>query len=250
MTDTKSVLVDGKTAGYYETLLDDIHLNPARAGLIRGSEGQSLMDYPWCSVAGGYLLLPKNRPKWLAAAEELATLGLPDTVNGRRQFVERLDRRAVQEGEKSGLPPTDAEADARMSHLRRGWYWGSRQFAETVLKMGEKAIGKGKSRAYSRTKERRAHDVCRAEKSIEAGLKAAGMSEESLVQTKGSDPRKAILAKLLWENTTVSQTWIARRLEMSSAANVARILHKSGRQGLKRRLDEAFVKFIEREIAH
>jgi len=100
------VLVDGKTAGYYETLLDDIHFNPARAGLIRGSEGQSLMDYPWCSAAGGYLILLKNRPKWLAAAEGLATLGLPATVSGRRQFVERLDRRAVAES----LPGMDRPA--------------------------------------------------------------------------------------------------------------------------------------------
>ena len=246
----KSVLVDGKTAGYYETLLDYIHLNPARAGLIRGSEGQSLMDYPWSSVAGGYLLPPKKRPEWLAAGEGLASLGLTDTVGGRRQFLERLDHRAVEEGEKCGVPPSNVEADARMSHLRRGWYWGSCQFAETVLKLAEKAIGKGKSRGYSRTKERRAHDECRAEEIIKERLKAAGMSEESLAQTLGSDPRKAALAKVLWNNTIVSQTWIARRLEMCSAANVGRILHKSDWQGLKPRLDNQLVKFIEREIAH
>lgn len=133
----KSVLVEGKTAGYYQTPLDYIHFNPARAGLIRGSEGQSLMDYPWSSVAGGYLLPPKKRPKWLAAGEGLASLGLTDTVGGRRQFVEHLDYRAVKEGEKSGVPPNNEEADARMSPLRRGWYWGSRQFAESVLKLAE-----------------------------------------------------------------------------------------------------------------
>ena len=246
----KSVLVEGKTAGYYETLLDYIHLNPARAGMVRGSEGQSVMDYPWSSVAGGYILSPKNRPKWLAAGEGLAAFGLTDTVSGRRQFVERLDRRAVEEGERSGEPPSDAEADARMSNLRRGWYWGSRQFAETVLKMGEKAISKGKSRAYSRTKERRAHGQSQADEILKAGLKAAGMSKESLAETKGSDPRKVALAKLLWEKTAVTQTWIAERLEMSSAANVGRTLHKWRWPGLNRRLEKGLREFIEREIAH
>ena len=76
------------------------------------------------------------------------------------------------------------------------------------------------------------------------------MSEESLAQTLGSDPRKAALAKVLWNNTIVSQTWIARRLEMCSAANVGRILHKWDSQGLKLRLDNQIVKFIERKIAH
>jgi hypothetical protein len=33
------------------------------------------------------------------------------------------------------------EADARCSHLRRGWYWGSQVFAEEMLKMAGKALG-------------------------------------------------------------------------------------------------------------
>jgi len=76
------------------------------------------------------------------------------------------------------------------------------------------------------------------------------MSEESLTQIKGSDPRKAVLAKLLWKKTTVSQSWIARRFEMSSAVNVCRVIRKSNWQSLNRRLDKAFAKFIEQEIAH
>ena len=38
----KAVLVEGKQAAYYETLADYIHLNPARAGLIKPKEGESL----------------------------------------------------------------------------------------------------------------------------------------------------------------------------------------------------------------
>ena len=52
----KSVIVEGKDPWYYTTLLDYIHLNPVRAGLVKVSEGQSVLDYPWCSVASGYAL--------------------------------------------------------------------------------------------------------------------------------------------------------------------------------------------------
>ena len=46
----KAVLVEG--AGYYyETLLDDVHLNPVRAGLADRRKGQSVLDYAWSSVS-------------------------------------------------------------------------------------------------------------------------------------------------------------------------------------------------------
>jgi REP element-mobilizing transposase RayT len=46
----KAVLVEG--AGYYyETLLDYLHLNPVRAGLVDLGRGQSVLDYAWSSRA-------------------------------------------------------------------------------------------------------------------------------------------------------------------------------------------------------
>src|SRR5436190_17849671 len=51
----KAVLVEG--AGYYyETLLDYIHLNPVRAGLVKVRRGQSVLEYPWSSVSAGHAL--------------------------------------------------------------------------------------------------------------------------------------------------------------------------------------------------
>lgn len=246
----KSVLVEGGKAAYYEALLDYIHLNASRAGLVRAARGQSVLDYPWSSVAGGYGLRPEKRAKWLAAEDGLATSGLADTVRGRREFVERLDRRALEEGASSGIPPTKGEADARMSHLRRGWYWGSQEFAARTLKIAGKLIGKGRSRAYSRTKERQAHGEQAAEELIATGLRVEGMTQKALAQTKGSDPRKVALAKLTWEKTTVSQGWIAARLGMASAANVGRLLHKTDWKRLERRVSGALRIYIHTELAH
>jgi REP element-mobilizing transposase RayT len=41
----KAVLVQGEEPGYYQTLMDYIHLNPVRARLIRPQRGQSVLDY-------------------------------------------------------------------------------------------------------------------------------------------------------------------------------------------------------------
>ena len=220
----KSVLVQGEDRWHYQTLMDYIHLNPVRARLVRPKAGQSVLDYPWSSVAGGYVLPGSKRPKWLAAEAGLEAFDCKDTVAGRRQMVERLDRRAVQEAIKScGVPVMPEEVDARCSHLRRGWYWGTQGFAEKMRALVEK-VSKGKarrSRAYQATPESRAHGLDEAERWLAEGLGVAGLSPDDLAGLKGSDPRKLVLAKLLWQRTVVSQEWIAEKLWMRSAANVS-----------------------------
>jgi len=47
---------------YLRTLIDYIHLNPVRAGLISPDRDQSVLDYPWSSVAKGYALPPTTLP--------------------------------------------------------------------------------------------------------------------------------------------------------------------------------------------
>ena len=223
----KSVLVEGG-GYYYQTLLDYIHLNPVRAGIVRPSAGRSVLDYSWSSVAGGYALGSGKRAPWLAAAEGLEAFGCADTTKGRRRFVERLDRRAVEEAAaKVGVPELSPEVDARCSHLERGWYWGSQAFAERMLEIGEKLIGRPKSRGYGSTGERRAHGEARASEILRAGLQLFEMDEEEMAGTAGSDERKVAIAKLIWERTTVSQKWIAARLAMGSGSNVSQQIGRS-----------------------
>lgn len=116
----KSLLVEG--AGfYYEALVGYIHLNPARAGLVKAARGTGILAYPWSSVAGGYALPPGRRAKWLAATAGLEAMGFADTTAGRRRYVARLDRIIVEEGAKhAGIPSIEDGVDARRSHLRRG----------------------------------------------------------------------------------------------------------------------------------
>ena len=74
------------------------------------------------------------------------------------------------------------------------------------------------------------------------GLRAGGLNPGCLSKVKGSDPRKVLLADLLWRRTVVSQEWSAEKLAMKSAANVSQQL---------RRLDaKAGVKKVPEDLKH
>jgi REP element-mobilizing transposase RayT len=60
----KAIVVEGADAYHYRTLADYIHLNPVRARLVLPKRGQSVLDYPWSSLAGGWALPPGKRAKW------------------------------------------------------------------------------------------------------------------------------------------------------------------------------------------
>lgn len=243
----KAVIVDGADTYHYRTLADYIHLNPVRARLVLPKKGQSILDYPWSSVAGGWALPPGKRPNWLAAGEGLERFDLPDSVAGRRRMVERLDRRAVEEEiKKCGIPVVAEDVDARCSHLRRGWYWGSQEFAGKLLRISEKLIKDKKrlSRAYRKTPQVKAHGEEQAERWLAEGLQVAGLVGKDLPGLKGSDPRKLALAELLWKRTTVSQEWIAEKLSMRSAANVSQQLRRLDRVKTRSKLSPEMLTFL------
>jgi putative transposase len=216
----KSILVEG--AGfYYETLMDYIHLNPARAKLVSGQDAKGVMGYPWCSVAGGYALAPGKRAPWLAAADGLAAFGFKDTVAGRRGFIERLNRRMVaEEMERAGIVEMSEEVDRRCSHLRRGWYWGSQAFAEKMLEIGEKILRRQRHWTYRQSMESKAHGELEAERILKKGLILCGLKNEELGELPGSDVRKVAIALKIRQSTTVRMEWINDMLKMKSAANV------------------------------
>ena len=62
----KAVVVEAGAGEYFETVSTYIHLNPARACLLKDPE-QGLEQYPWSSYSQ-YLASPKRRPAWLRPA--------------------------------------------------------------------------------------------------------------------------------------------------------------------------------------
>jgi putative transposase len=202
---------------------------PARAGLIDASRGQSLLDYPWSSLAAGFARPPTQRAGWLAAESGLAAFGCADTAAGRRRYVERLDAIVRSEpGRHWGVPP--APTDGRLSHLRRGWYWGSQAFAEKLLGLLGAHPRPPSNRTYRSSLQHRAHGQQQAAELLAAELRKHRLTAATLAGLPGADPRKIEIARLLWKSTTVSQAWIAEHLQMKSAANVSQILRRQEAQ--------------------
>ncbi len=248
----KAVLVEGDDGFHYRSVVDYIHLNPVRAGFVRPAAGQSVADYPWSSLAGGYLLPPTRRPHWLAASDGLSVFQIRDTSAGRRKMVARLDGRAAEESSRAcGVPELPAETDARRSHLRRGWFWGSEAFGKRMRKLGEKAAAAKpkRSRGYRRNAIALSHGIDAAERLLRDGLAAAGLAIDDLEGLYGSDPRKLALARLLWKQTTVTQGWIANNLFMRSAANVSQQLRRSEEGTLHELIPRRLRTFIEHQQA-
>jgi len=173
---------------YLRTVVDYVHLNPARAGLVDGSE-RGALDYLWSSLAKGYSLPPSKRPAWLAVEEGLDLFGFPDTVAGRRRFIERLDAMARDE---KGDPLGEDEIPLS-KRFERGWFWGSEAFRERLDNRIE-SLGNRRSRNYrsQATGPASDHGKKRAEEIVQEGASHYGMGWRNcgkIVAAIGGAPR-------------------------------------------------------------
>jgi putative transposase len=221
----KAVLIETREFGsgdYLSNLIDYVHLNPIRAGIINTAT-ESLLDYPWSSLSRGYAVSPQKRPSWLKTDDGFGVLGLEDSVKGRRLYVRRLEEKARQ----GVIVPVLPEDQSLQSTLRRGWYWGSEQFRAFLLKkLDAEAIRR--NRNYQSTQMGRDHAQAEAERIVRDGLQRFGLSESDLESLPGSDPRKVAIAGTVHRNTTTLLGWTAKRLQMKSAANVSQHLRRNG----------------------
>lgn len=193
---------------YLTTLMDYVHLNPARAGLVGGKT--ALLDYRWSSLARGYAVLPKQRKEWLAVAEGLELFGCADRTADRRYFMERLEERAREDRGEVASPH-----EGLQNRLERGWYWGSQSFREKMLKLVK---GRGRNRNYRSSLLGRDGERHEAEAWLESGrrhFKLAGPLAKA--------PRLArvCIAWALYRRTNQAQKWIAEELGLHTAANVS-----------------------------
>ncbi len=119
----KAQLVEGSGNGYLRTACDYVHLNPARAGLLKADE--RLLAYPWSSF-GYYLCAPEHRPGWIRVDRLLGEHGLQqDSVAARQEFERRTEARRAVPGD-----------EATLRALRRGWCLGSQAMPATRLALG------------------------------------------------------------------------------------------------------------------
>jgi hypothetical protein len=214
----KSVLVEDNE--HVAVLVDYVHLNPFRAGMVTGKAG--LDDYRWSSLPD-YLRPPRKRVPWLRAERGLAQRRYADTADGRRRYLEHLEAVAREEG---GLPSAPG-GDGRtlQSTLRRGWWFGAEGFREKMTGMLAKAKGAG-GRGHRRESgytgsQAREHGEAIAGKLLALGLEVAGLKAGDLAGMPKGDWRKRAVGRMIRTRTTVSAGWIAASLAMGVATRAA-----------------------------
>jgi putative transposase len=150
----------------------------------------------------------------------MVAFDLAQDGRGRRAYVNYLEKRASENGGNL--------SEAAMASLRGGWYLGDERFRDQLLgliKKGSKLLGKKGSHATAVVK---CHGEGEAEKMVVRGLEATGLANDAgkLIVARKGDPRKVALAAVVKAHTSVSNEWLAQRLEMGHNRSVSRLIRQ------------------------
>ncbi len=190
-----------------------IHLNPVRAGLVEASRA---VDYPWGSLAK---FEKKGRPSWLVASTVLEDAGgLADSKAGWRAYREYLEFLSTHEACKREL------VAAKMS---RGWCVGGGSFRK---EMREEARERGASLDRVRFSGLEKEEVLAEREAVwEEKLQRTALEAKvdlGRLPARKSAPEKVLLAAVLKQTTSVSNGWLALRLEMGRPASVSQFVRR------------------------
>jgi REP element-mobilizing transposase RayT len=203
----KALIVDGSGDGYLKTVCDYVHLNPARAKLLRPEE--PLRAYRWSSWPE-YLKRPGKRWSWLRVDRLLGENRIPlDSAAGRRQLEAVLEERR---GEETG---------ADYKRVRRGWCLGDKVFRKELLGQMKERLG-----AEHYGEERQETAAAHAEGIVREELKRRRWREEDLGRRAKGDAVKVALAVRLRLETVMTVKWIAERLQMGTPGYVNLLLYR------------------------
>lgn len=208
----KALIVDGRGRGYLRTVCDYVHLNPARAKLLRPEQG--LREYAWSSWPE-YLKRPGNRWPWLRVDRLLGDYHIPkDSAAGRRQLEASLEQRR------------GAEAGDEFKRIRRGWFFGEEALRQELLaQVSEKAGRSHYGEAIQESSE------AGAERIVAEEMARRRWTEPTLNQRRKGDAEKVKIAVRLRRETTVTLAWIAERLQMGTKTHLAHLLYWNKRGG-------------------
>ncbi len=213
----KSLIVDASHRSYFRTVCEYVHLNPARAALLKPEE--PLQSFRWSSFRH-YLARPELRPKWLRVDRLLGEMRIADdTAAGRQELEAIAERRRT----------ADSETDWNL--IRRGWCLGNDSFRAEVLAQVHR-----RSRETHYAPPKRESTEATGERLVREELNARGWSELTLGQVRKGDPGKIDIARRLRTETAVTLKWIANRLNMGKWTHVANCLYaaKKPNQRLRR----------------
>jgi len=201
----KSLLVGGQ-GGYLRSVVDYVHLNPARAKLLE--ETRPLREFPWSSLPL-FLSAPAQRPGWLRADRILGECGITkDSPGGWRDYESQLESRRTQ-----GL-------DKEFNDIRRDWCFGDESFRDALLQNPATVAGR-----HHYGPEVHESSEYKAERLVRETLARLDWSEAELRARPKGDPRKLAAAQELRAQTTMTLSWIADRLAMGSMGYLCHLLY-------------------------
>jgi len=235
----KAIPIETESGNYFETVSTYVHLNPARAGLLRDPK-KGLKQYRWSSYP--YYLVPAGqRPACLEVSRVLGNIGLDDTPRGRRDYADYMRGRVRDLRTKNGKKAFREE----WKPVRYGWYAGSEEFKEKLLGKIADAV-EGRQRASYGGDEIRAHDENEAERLIVAGMEVLDIAEDDLDRLPKGHDLKCLLAWLAHTRTMASHGWLAQRLRMGYSTSVSTYIRRAGsaRSGTTARLKKRLLKAV------
>jgi putative transposase len=210
----KAVLVEENE--HLSCLIDYVHLNPFRAGMVNLEDG--IEQYDWSSL-GDYLAPPRQRAGWVQVSRGLEQKEIrSDTAKNRRQYLEHLEAIAREHG---GVPelPGDGERNLQ-STLRRGWMFGGEAFREGLIKRLDKLKGGAEAKRRRRSGytgvQTKDHGEAPALRLVTLGLSLVGLEKKDLKSLRKNDWRKRVIGRAVRRNTTVPAAWISEQLRMGN----------------------------------
>jgi REP element-mobilizing transposase RayT len=197
---------------YLQTALDYVHLNPARAKLIRAN--QPLREFPWSSF--GSYLAPSDARRNRPVVEPVLT-GFGAGGAGRnpaRGFERHMEGRRT------------LDLNREFQGLRHGWFFGAESFRAELLARMDSAPG-----AHLIGPEIHESAEAKAERIVTRELALLDWSEQELRERAKGDFEKIRIAEQLRLESTMTINWIAERLRMGTTGYLSHLLYWRRRGG-------------------
>ncbi len=179
-------------------LVDYIHLNPVRAGIVVATHAKS---YRWSSLY--WFSKMKTRPSCLDASWMDYREGLRDSSGGWRSYATSLQMKVSDDSK---------EIEMLERRLCRGWCIGGAEFKKAYAKefLARKETVRLEKDALAELNE------LHWQMALEQCLKSLGESVQSAKEAKMSAHWKLAVASRLKELTSVKNVWLSERLSMGS----------------------------------
>lgn len=210
----KSLIVE--PGDYLSELVDYIHLNPLRAGLM---DSAKLAKYRWSSLY--HFPKRKTRPEFLKASWMDDREDMEDSRGGWLKYRHYLRSRAETD------PSTLKKLEKQMN---RGWCVGSKKFKQKVAKKYLLKDGI----ITMQQKELQEFNLLQWEHILNKALQVLGKSKADLAKTKLSEAWKLAIASCMKRHTSVSNQWLSEHLIMGTPNGVSSNCGKYHREREKR----------------